>query len=215
MELPRTFRHRFNKARGRVGISLAQLARLSTNSPTKLQDISNGKFDHSKDGPGIFGIQRTTRHLQVTLNDLVPPEIPSRPGINKFLSRFEGKDTPISRFADLLDFCDIYKKPEGGASQIDQIGSKSLLVIASGISDPALLQIAYEQWPLSRRKKIYNRQALAWDRGHIVDSEIYDASYAENYLRPAFSLLLAACRVRDLTGLPRLLIYAEPIGEEF
>ncbi len=208
------FRERFDGARQRAGLSLATLGRISSNSASKLQSIAKGQFDNSKDGPGLFGVYRAATSLDVTLDQLAPPENTKRPGVNAFLSCFRGVDTPIEYFGSVLDFCDVYRRPRSGSTQLDRLGSKSLLVEVSGMQDTTLLQIEYDRWPARRRRKIYDRQRMAWDRGYLIDSEIYDAEFVETLLTSNFSLLMAACRVRDTCGQSKLLIYAEPLRQE-
>mmetsp|Transcript_27660 Transcript_27660/g.51385 ORF Transcript_27660/g.51385 Transcript_27660/m.51385 type:complete len:214 (-) Transcript_27660:1298-1939(-) len=211
MELSVTFRQRFNEARQQSGLSLNRLGRISANSPSKMQAIANGEYDGSKDGPGLFGVHRAVAPLGVTIDQLAPPIVQPRPGINAFLSCFSGKDTPIESFGRMLDFCDVYKEPSGSRTHLARVGPKSLLVSVSGIWDPALLQIEYERWPAKRRKTIYQRQRFAWQRGHCIDSETYQAKFIGTSKTMSFSLMLAACRVRDYDGSSTQLIYAEPL----
>lgn len=208
------FRRRFNDAVKRSRLSLAQLARASSNSPSKIQSIANGDFDNSKDGPGLFGIHRATVVLRVGLDALAPPNKTLRPDVNDFLSCFEGPDQPMSDFQSVIRFCDVYHKPMDGMTRLKRLGPGSLLVEVSNINDPALLQIEYEGWSAKRRHQISDRHVRAWTEGHCIDSEIYTADFVQTSLQPRLSLIVAACRTRDFDGEIVLLVFAERLRKQ-
>lgn len=192
-------------------MSLAHLGRISGNSPSKMQDIAKGVYDDAKDGPGLYGIHRTVAHLNTSLEELIPSRTEKRPGINKFLSCYRGLGTPIESYHSVLSFCDVYKQPSAGLTHLERLGSNSLLVQVSGLTDPALLQLEFESWAASKRSKVYNRQKRAWATGHVIDTEVYDQRFQASSLHPHFSLLLAACRVVDFDAREKLIVYAEPL----
>lgn len=214
MQLSVVFRRRFKSAVKRSGMTLAQLARRSSNSPSKIQSIANGEFDNSKDGPGLFGVHRATTELGIGLDELAPPNKLLRPDVNQFLSCFQSPDQPISNFQSVIPFCDVYHKPLDGMTRLKRLGPGSLLVEVSNINDPALLQIEYEAWSANRRRHFSDRQVKAWTQGHYIDSEIYAADFVQTSLKPRLSLIVAACRVRDFDRKLALLVFAERLRKQ-
>jgi len=212
-DLPRIFRRRLiaSLENSRMN-SWRQVAKASDCSPSLLQSIARGDYDNSDKGPGLFGAYRAARTLDVSLDDLAPPQ--KRPSVGCFLATYSGFDTPIEKFGAMLDYCDVYDEPYKGLTQIVRLGPKSLLAERSEILDPALLQIEFERWPTARRRRIFNRQLRAWKTGALTELEFFDVRFENSERAVRVSFILAACRVVDFDRIQRLLVFCEPMAHE-
>lgn len=205
--------------RGRLAGSLAnskmtswrQVAKASGCSPSLLHSIARGDYDNSDKGPGIFGTFRAAKALDVSLDDLLPPK--KRPTVGRFLANYQGLNTPIQSFSNVLEFCDVYGEPRKGLTHIIRLGPRSLLSERSSIHDPALLQLEYERWPAARRRRIFERQKRAWMAGALTELEFFDVRFEESETEVRVSFILSACRVLDFDGEQRLLVFCEPLAQ--
>ena len=149
---------------------------------------------------------------------LPPPKSKvARPGIANFFGRYQGKDTPISNFADIIEFCDVYEKPTHSKTRLHQVGSLSLLAEKAQTTDATILQLEYESWPADRRKKIYEWHRRAWNVGAAGEPDgSFVALYPSSSREMRIPLFRSACRVVDDTK-PLMLIYCEtlPLRHEF
>lgn len=213
-DLPTVFRSRLVRSLEQSKFSSwRQVAKTSGCSPSLLQSIARGEYDNSNKGPGIFGAFRAAQAMDVSLDDLAPPN--KRPSAARFLSTYRGFATPIHHFRDMLAYCDVYDEPRRGLTHIARLGPRSLLSERSGISDPALLQIQFARWPTARRKRIFQRQRRAWDAGVLTELEFFDVTFNHTDRDVQVAFILSACRVVDFDGVKRLLVFCEPVAHEY
>lgn len=212
-----TFRERFEAAFGASPYnSKTQLSKDSECSPSRAGKIIAGDFDHSKDGPGIFGVWRMSEKMGSSLNELLPPTTVrvERPGLPAFFARYRHGESHLSDFADILEFCDVYRQPKRGRCFIEAVGPKSLLAEKTQVTDASIQQAEFDAWSPDRKDRIFQWQLRAWRAGVLAEPEHFNASYRAAGRRFQLSLLRAACRVLTHDLKPRLLIYCEPIWQE-
>ncbi len=180
---------------------------------SQAQKIWSGGFGDSSHGPGVISLWRLCTALGIGLNDLLPPP-PStvdRPGVGAFFSRYQGNETPIGNFADIIDFCDTYRKPIRGKTRLQKVGPRSYLAEKAQTTDAVVLQLEYESWPLDRRRRIFEWHRRAWSAGATSEPDgTFMALYPSSPRVMRIPLLRAACRVVDNSE-PLLLIYCEPL----
>lgn len=183
-------------------------------SHSQIRKIMTGAFDHSRNGPGVFGVARAALQMGVDVGVLFPRQGLVRPGVNIFFSKYGGSGTSIENFKDLLDYCDLYAEPTAQKTNLLKVGKFSLLAEQSKLTDPALLQAEYDMWPNSRRQSIYLWQRAAWEAGALAAPGHFDGKLAVSPLYVRLSFMRAACRVVGDDGRDKLLVYAEPLGQD-
>lgn len=190
--------------------SLADLSVSSGCSSTAASKVALGRT--GKKGPSVFGLWRMAEQMGVTLNDLLPPIAKSkRPGAHYFLSLYEGDDTHISAFDDVIDYCDIYLQPHAGRSRIEAVGPKSVLGEKTQIFDPKLQQDQYDMWSLEKRSKASVWQTRAWENGVAADYEYFSGSYIASQRNIEGAILKVGCKVLGRDHKPRLLVYIDQV----
>jgi len=207
------FRKRFMRSFERSKFkSLRRVANAIGCAPSSLQSIARGDFDGSEKGPGLFNTYRAALAFGTTLDDLAPPK--KRPHVANFLATYYGPETPIQSFGEMLEFCDVYGEPTHETTRLIRLGPQSLLSERSKISDPALLQVQFNRWPIMRRRKIYERQRRAWRFGTVTESEFFDVNFEDSDLDVQVGFIISTCRVIDFCGAKRLLVFCEPITHQ-
>lgn len=211
--IAKAFTTRFTRSLARSPFSsYRQLAKASDCSPSLLQSIARGDYLTSSKGPGIFGTYRAAAAMGVTLDDLVPPA--ARPTAARFLATYRGKGTPILDFSPMLPFCDVYDEPRNNNTRLVRVGVNSLLAERSGMTDPQLLQLQYERWTKAKKRRIFERQRRAWDYGVLSELELFEDKFVHTSTEVRVSFILSACRVVDLDGEKRMLIFCEPTSQD-
>lgn len=210
-KLPLAFRKNFKRAFDlSTQESLNSLSRKSGCSPTQAHKIASGDFDNSVHGPGLFAIWRMASQMGVSLNDLAPMSESHRPGIQEMMRRYTRPSPSIKDYDDVLEFCDIYKKPIRGRTRLKSMGPKSLLAEKTGLSDASILQIAFDRWPEESRRRVYQRQKRAWDLRAVSEPNHFDERYFSSELRVNVELIWSGFRV-STDGEDVLLVYCEPL----
>lgn len=209
-----TLSRRFTDALARSEFaSLRDLARASGNSVAMLSNLINGKST-AKHGPGLFAVNKAAQAMGLTLNDILPPE--TGPTVQEFLKRHPGPQHPntsIQVFSGQLSYCDIYREPKGGLSNIKRAGPNSLVVTQSGLSDPALIQAEYLSWSKQRRMRIFKRQRRAWDTVKLSELDYFSEDSRVLNERKRVPFFIAICRVIDYDGEPVLVVFCEAMPE--
>lgn len=193
--------------------SLRRLSDECQCSHSQAQKIWSGAFDHSDHGPGAVSMRRLCTALGVSLDHMFPDtgRRDHRPDFPEFFSRYRGKETPIARFADIIPFCDVYRKPTRGKTRLRSVGPRSLLAEKARTTDAELLQGRYETWPKCRQLRIFEWQRRAWDVGALGEPDgNFTADYPSSPREMHIPLFRAACRVVDDTE-PLLLIYCDTL----
>jgi len=218
MDLPAIFEYQFNAAfRASRYRSHRKLSLESDCNDAQAGKIAKGGFRSSKDGPSLFSSYRMAEKMGVTLNDLLPPLEPKseRPGVEDFFARHQGFDTPISEFADIIDYCDVYAEPKNGRCRLISLGPQGLLAERTEIYDASIQQAAFDSWSPERKAKIFNWQRRAGEIGAIAEPEDFTGDYRAADRTIQILILRAACRVLTDDLKPRLLIYCDQIRKKF
>jgi len=213
--LPQIIGSRLTNARERAGLSRRALARASGTSPAKIDNLENVTYTNLKHGPCLYSVHRAAQVLNRSMSDLVPTSV--KPDVMAFLRCHPGQDepdTPISVFAEFLDFCDVYSEPKKGNTFLKRAGSESFLVKKSGLTDPVLINSEFSSWSKSRRKKVFNRQHRAWCQVKLSELDFFTEESNVLNKRYTAEFMLGACRARDFDGEPVLVILCELVSEK-
>ena len=177
--------------------------------------ILSGRLDGSSHGPGIFSIARIAENIGVSLDELHPicTKHGKRPGLAEFFARYRRSEPRLEDYADILDFCDIYRQPKRAKTKLETVGAGSLLAQVSGTQDASLMQSDFDIWPLKRRIEISRRHQRAWRLGIYAEPVFFEQKYETQGAEASFAMTWAGCRVSNGDGRDRLLIYCEPLRE--
>lgn len=235
-ELPIQFRNRFEAAVGASPFtSQRSLSIASGWSESRINRILTGQFDHSKDGPGFFGLIRVCEQIGVTPDYLAglnkwhmsrpldgdptittsPQRDPGAPNIEEMLRLYVRSGARIEAFKNVLDYCDIYEMPDDTARtvKIRQIGKKSLSALKMGEASHLMLQEAYDMAPPEFQEHIYEAHARAAKIGMAVEADVIDERMENHHVHVKIDYTRVALKLADTSGLNCILVYCQMLPQ--
>lgn len=196
-------------------------------SEPQVQQIIKGRFDHSKNGPGLFAMKRLAQALGTTLSHLIEegeveaPEDPAifngtgdtdRPTIDEMMIRHVRGGGHIDAFKGAIEYSDIYRHPDKSETpQIFRIGCKSLLGLRMGTTDRAEVQSEIDHMDIARQKDIKAFHQRVAKNGVALDSVFIDHKLRTRPLHVRAEYSRLGLLVVDQKGCEKILIHCTPI----
>lgn len=233
-----TFRERLNQAfEASKFSSHRDLSLASGWSETRINRILTGQFDHSKDGPGFFGMVRVCQQLGITTDYLsgiqkwrqsnpgttmdavtflqsVSEEY-SPPSLKSLIRAYVRSGKRVEAFAPYLDYCDIYEIPDTSTRKVvvRSVGSKSLAAMRMGEGSPVIMQEAYDRAPIEFQEQIFTAHQRAYEAGMAVEPDAIDQRMENKPIHVKIDFLRLTMRLSDADGKECMLNYCELIPQ--
>ncbi|MEP0155227.1 hypothetical protein [Pseudophaeobacter sp.] len=237
-DLAITFRERLSQAYEASDFtSHRDLSLASGWSETRINRILTGQFDHSKDGPGFFGLVRVCQKLGITTDYLagVKKWRQSNPGVTmdavSFLQSVSQEYSPpnlktlirsyvrsgkrIEAFTPFLDYCDIYEVPDQETRQVTvrSVGAKSLAAMRMGEASAVIMQEAHDQASRSFQEQIFSAHLRAFNAGMTVEPDSIDQRMENKPIHVKIEYIRLTMRLADADGKECMLNYCELIPQ--